>query len=428
MEPHLYEIIMIFRFGRIPAILQCLRSVSPYSLEPRGHFCRRLDLYLGAPSGPGYVDEAWYEGGHTLWGLVPTCQRLEILLARVIYRKPGSTSEGYPHLTHSALWKTISRFCAGTLRRLELYGFTIRMDRVELMLRYMANLEVCHIDHCYALQLVDFGKLHVTGDWRRDVYDEEKTLIKQYPGKGRTLILSDALPRGPCLWFDDRIMTEFEVAKRDASWPPFEGNSPYVLAKLHTLYLDEFCERFFEFSFPSLKSLTLKCIFNDRIIFGTPQGTSSYYSGPGYEIHGLDFSPYDHEWDESLAPSVPISPSQFTHYPEPKPQSTIFGAFPSTITHLSMRRPGISLAGVVSFFPNLTHLTWDVDFTTTNSVTFSVPHRALQHIMLVLGKRIAMYDMTELMRLVQAVSDGWLVEMRELVIGIKDERPTSLPW
>ncbi|KAG6805370.1 hypothetical protein H0H92_015673, partial [Tricholoma furcatifolium] len=115
-------------------------------------------------------------------------------------------------------------------------------------------------------------------------------------------------------------MAEFDEAKRDASWPPFEGKPPYVLAKLHTLYLDMFCERFFEFSFPSLKSLSLTTLLYARIIFGAPQGTSSYYSGPGYEIHGLDFSPYDVEWDESLEPSVPIFPSQFTHYPKPKPQ------------------------------------------------------------------------------------------------------------
>ncbi|KAG6825380.1 hypothetical protein H0H92_003918, partial [Tricholoma furcatifolium] len=335
-EPYLYEIVMIFRFEYVPKILRCLRSISPYSAQPRGHFCRRLDFYLGAPNGPGYLDEAWYEGGHTLWGLIPTCPYLEILLARVIYQKPGSVRKGFPHLTHSVLWKTISRIYAGTLRRLELYGFSLRMDRVELMLR---------------------GD-HEGRDWKRDTYDEEQTSMTRYTRGGGAIVLSSDLPRDPCLWFDDQILNEFEEAKLDNSWPPFTGHPPYMLPKLHTLHLASFDERFFEFSFPSLRSLTAKDIFSFDVLFHIHSG-ARYYTGPGYEICGYSPENSDDEWYTSDEPV--INDSDFIYYPDPEPHCTIFGAFPPTITHLSIANVGITLANVLYFFPNLTHLTWEID-------------------------------------------------------------------
>ncbi|KAG6860053.1 hypothetical protein C0995_016442 [Termitomyces sp. Mi166 len=159
MEVDLYEIVMIFRFDYVPVLLERLKSTPPGFRIPRGHRCRRLDFYLGVRESQPYEDDAWYEGGHTLWGLVCACPNLEILMARVVPTWDGSV---YSHLTHKSLWKIIATYCSKNLRRLELHGLQIRMDRVEMMLRYFSKLEACCIIHATCF------------DPDNNVYDDEE--------------------------------------------------------------------------------------------------------------------------------------------------------------------------------------------------------------------------------------------------------------
>ncbi|KAG6902615.1 hypothetical protein C0995_014221 [Termitomyces sp. Mi166 len=256
MENYLYEIVMIFRFDYVPVLLQRLRSIPAGYQSPRGHLCKRLDLYLGIGTVP-YGDEAWYEGGHTLWGLIPACPNLEILMARVVCSAatPHPTATwNCPHLTHKALWMTIAACCAKTIRRLELYGFRIRIDRVEVMLRYLSKLEACTIVHA-----VQFNP-------SEDVYDDEEPKMYIIPGgrcRASMFLADDWDYTTPSGWFDTSTVSEFKAAKENSTWPPFVASTPYILPCLHTLRLSRLdLKRMNQFDFPRLRHLNMPCSLN----------------------------------------------------------------------------------------------------------------------------------------------------------------------
>ncbi|KAF5377955.1 hypothetical protein D9615_006772 [Tricholomella constricta] len=259
-EPYLYEIVIFFNFDHVPTLLKLFRSTPPGSHTPLGHRCRRLDFYLGLGGEP-YPDYAWNEGAHTLWGLVPACPRLEILICRAVFVGARTFPE-FPHITHKSLWKTIARCWAGTLRRFELYGFHIRMDFLELMLRYFSKLEVCHITHLVAFK--EAAKDRESGEGEDvDVFDDEepKATLSGFPRRiwGQDVAASYAADRadseGPSGWFDTDTVAEFAEAKRSASWPPYNGTAPYRLPSLHTLSLNNFNERIAQFDLPSVRQL-----------------------------------------------------------------------------------------------------------------------------------------------------------------------------
>ncbi|KAG6843684.1 hypothetical protein H0H87_001654, partial [Tephrocybe sp. NHM501043] len=281
MEDYLYEIVMIFRFKFIPVLLKLLRT-APLGLgTTRGQRCRRFDLYLGVGH-VEYLDEGWYEGGHTLWGLLPSCPNLEILLARVIRSKEYKYET--PHLTHNALWKSIATYCPKTLRRLDLNGFQIRMDRVEMMLRYLVKLEVCRI-----VRVTEFNP-------QIDVYDDEEPKKRCFYRNYQLITLFDTSDaRGPSGWFDAATVSQFKAAKNHSVWPPFVGIAPYILPSLHTLILDYIdIKRMKEFLFPSLGNLGMTlsagCDYeNARRSFRLfpPSLTHVVYSGLGMAMDQL---------------------------------------------------------------------------------------------------------------------------------------------
>ncbi|KAH0584585.1 hypothetical protein J132_07755 [Termitomyces sp. J132] len=251
MEIYLYEIVMVFRFENVPMLLSRLRTTPPGLHIPRGHRCRRLDLYLGIGD-ILYDDEAWYEGGHTLWGLIPACPNLEILMARVVCSMARSD---HHHLTHKALWITIAGCCAQTIRRLELYGFRIRTDRVEMMLRYLTKLEACRI--------IGVRKF----DPSQDTYDDEEP--KEYFLRlgDRSMRLKDCWDYSKMSgWFDASTVKEFEAAKKNSQWPPFVAPASYTLPCLHTLRIDTLdLKRFHQLSFPNLRHLDMTCLPGDTL-------------------------------------------------------------------------------------------------------------------------------------------------------------------
>ncbi|KAG6902554.1 hypothetical protein C0995_014943 [Termitomyces sp. Mi166 len=73
MERYLYEVVIIFQFEYVPILLKWLKSIPPGFRTPRRHRCRRLDFYLGVRESHPYKGNAWYEGDHTLWGLLEAC-------------------------------------------------------------------------------------------------------------------------------------------------------------------------------------------------------------------------------------------------------------------------------------------------------------------------------------------------------------------
>ncbi|KAG6910056.1 hypothetical protein DXG01_013502 [Tephrocybe rancida] len=445
MESLLYEIVVIFRFRFVPILLERLRTMSGGQTRTWGHTCRRLDIYLGVGSDAGYLDESWNEGGHTLWGLIPTCPRLEVLLVRVVCQDGGSRPKSLfpaPHLTHNCLWKTISSFCAGTLRRLELFGFSIRMDRVEMMLRYMTALEACHIFHCTPFYDLDYWDSRSRGNWMPDTHDDEEPTSRVYyrsrPGrvqceigrrKSLEFVQSQETEGTPSGWFDHQIRAEFEAAKANTVWPPYHGGpAPYILPKLHSLHL-MLTPHFFEFILPSLRSFSTTGISEQAMFFiRNTDAAFAYGVPPSPSAMAIGDRSHSNSFDKNG--SIPASELRknnpnYKYFPKPDLHSTIFGTFPVTITHLSMRRY-VPLNQVLDRFPNVTHLTWDIHFTCNPPATISRPHTALQQIAI----RNRCLDDTSLLavnQVLEAAKKGWLVKLKEIRCSNLTKDRTYLP-
>ncbi|KAG6820687.1 hypothetical protein H0H93_013205 [Arthromyces matolae] len=390
MDTILYEIILITRFPFVPILLDRLRSNLYGSSRPKGHACRRLDIHLGTWGDAGYVDETWYEGGHTFWGLIPACPRLEILTARINYRKPGDKYLGPPHLTHNALWKTISTYCASTLRRLELFGFTIRLDRIELMLRYMSNLEVCDISHCASFEVRDLPERYIRRqkELKPQIFDEEEPGIRrlkvELPSQKvccRSMLRHseviqsrhDLKYKERCNSFSQSHLDEFEEAELNATWPPPTGDGPpYLLPKLHTLRFSLFTDRFFLFTFPSLKYLHIDFLASDAYMTFEPyvllfhiNPTATYIAYGGLiPVSSKSDLKVGKVHDNHIVLKHPSKTKtrmfkmKVKYYPQPESNGTLFGSFPDSLTHLRVAHLYLPLSKVLHFFPNLTNLTW----------------------------------------------------------------------
>jgi hypothetical protein len=134
VEEFLYEIVSIRRFRYVPPLSILLRNQATYTswgiTKPHGQQCRRLEICLGTGGSRTYKDTAWYEGGHTLWGLIAACPNIHILLCRIWAkdRSEGAITHRFrtfPHHTHVSLWRLIASTCGPQLRRIELFGFSI---------------------------------------------------------------------------------------------------------------------------------------------------------------------------------------------------------------------------------------------------------------------------------------------------------------
>ncbi|KAG6872101.1 hypothetical protein C0992_009862 [Termitomyces sp. T32_za158] len=173
-------------------------------------------------------------------------------MARVVRSAIGLD---YPHLTHKALWMTITTFLAKTLRRIELYGFEIRIDRLEMMLRYLTNLEACRIIHARKF----LPHCHV--------YDDEEPKERKIGKLGRGTWLKDDWDYSEMSgWFDASTVEEFKAARENSLWPPFDSLPPYTLPSLHTLRVDRLdLKRLHQFSFPRLRHLDMTCLRDNRL-------------------------------------------------------------------------------------------------------------------------------------------------------------------
>ncbi|KAG6818682.1 hypothetical protein H0H93_002819 [Arthromyces matolae] len=458
METLLYEVILITQFVSVPVLLKHLRSNLHGSSRPKGHACRRLDIHLGTWGDGGYVDEAWYEGGHTFWGLIPACPRLEILIARVNYRKPGDAYLGPPHLTHNALWKTISTYCAGTLRRLELFGFSIRLDRIELMLRYMSNLEVCDISHCadFDARYLPQDYLERTEDLKPQFFDEEEPEIRKlsvsvpYKREGTFIICCRRIPsytevtqsrhivnyQEPCHSFPQCYLDEFEEAERNATWPPLTGDGPpYLLPKIHTLHFSLVTYRFFHFTMPSLKSLHIECLdwngevldWGGDLLFSITNPPVTYLA-----YGGLIPTSANHDTtvveDGLIFLEHPFTKKVFTAkvqpYPQPDRNETLFGRFPNSLTHLRIAYLHLPLIKVLHFFPNIISLTWEGPWLQDDfEIPAGVTNVSLRFVTIDAEGQVPAYGTTELLveQLLNAARDAFLVSLKDVKVLVDED-------
>ncbi|KAG6825447.1 hypothetical protein H0H92_003670 [Tricholoma furcatifolium] len=427
VESFLYENVLILQFQYIPILLDRLRSVPHGHNRPLGHTCRRLEIYLGMGSDSPYQVEAWNEGGHILWGLPIACPHIEVFIARIAHQGVLDEWEDTfcsPLLTSNALWKTLSSLHARSLRRLELFGLSIRMDRVEMMLRYMLALEVCDISDCkpfWDLDLFDL-QTETEGNWQPDTYDDEEAIFGYVIG-GETIEIvgpMNAEEATPSAHFDDTIRSELEDAILNATWPTFDGSSaPYILPRLHSLTLNTFNYRFFEFSLPSVRSLATHDVQNARSLFKI-YTKATFFPEPSISNPYV----YDSANGNGPPPELRYKPKLF---PTPERHSTLFGTFPPTLTHLSIKCVA-SLGQILYFFPNITHLVWNVP--QPERLPFTVPHTALRRIVICDNRSSNRFErlLNTVAEVIRAVRQGWLLELQEIVCRFgMDERMLLVP-
>lgn len=248
-EEFLYEIIFVNRFDHIPHLAKLLQSQPNRhpSCKAYGLHCRRLEISLGTGS-IDYKDQGWYEGGHVLWGLIPACPNVTTLICHVWAKRTRESllrCPNVPHLTNPALWKIIASTCGPHLKRLELFGLSMRMDRAEMLLRYCTKLEVCHLVHI---------RPFIDGE----TYDGEEPTFSQSSWVRSSCVVRDETRDKPSGLFDLETRESFANTKNDVSWPPCSLGPPYSLPFLHTLHIDQFTPRITQLDMSNVQSLRIR--------------------------------------------------------------------------------------------------------------------------------------------------------------------------
>ncbi|KAG6818281.1 hypothetical protein H0H93_006312 [Arthromyces matolae] len=424
MGQSLYSTIVILEVLRIPPLLSILRSSATPNTAPRGHLCRRLDIHITTSSEfYDILDSELDEGGHTLFGLLPACPYLEVLITKVIYTDDRTITPplDYVHPTHVALCKAISTFCARTLRRLELWGLTVRMDRLVHMLRYLTSLEVCSLSDIIPLKVRGMREdcwprvwIREAGDYDLEVDTDAAWAYDWHHGAPELVRYKKRADEMDI--FGDGILGEFLNSKRSLTWPPISDDAcrgPCVLPKLHTLHAHCYNDNFFKMQLPVCRSLATSDGPYDPTIFNTCTRFKHY---PNEENEVTDSIPQDG-----------------VYYTNPIPHSTAFGRFPSTITHLwvSFRYVMFGLSRVLYFFPNLIEFTWsdpcwikdDTPFwpafpSTCDSPRY--PHTELRRITFV-DTNSSHYEILHRINeeVLYAVEHGFLIGLEQVVVAYR---------
>ncbi|THH13310.1 hypothetical protein EW146_g6886 [Bondarzewia mesenterica] len=137
----LYEILVIRSYRHLFPLLKLLRECDA---DPtRGWWVRRIDLDLSVDE---YEGQGWAWGRDTLFGLVPSCPNLEVLIASIV-TPCGAHGRHFIPLSADAfavptnLLKCIIACCA-SLRRLEILGqMAVNADEAEMVVGCLPRLE-----------------------------------------------------------------------------------------------------------------------------------------------------------------------------------------------------------------------------------------------------------------------------------------------
>ncbi|KAG6811767.1 hypothetical protein H0H92_005897 [Tricholoma furcatifolium] len=425
----LYELIIVRSFSQVPHLSRLLRSSPPHALLPRGHSCRRLDFYFGCPGTPRVPhdwDDAWDVGVHVLWGILPPCTQLEILILRAGAPKRRNCRRGFcPALpectTRAGLWKTLTATCGRALRRLEVLGVAVHADRLELMLRYMPNVEVCTIGN--NVEFVD-GRASKLQRARRkkgspmDVYDEDPPYDdpEDYP---HYLYRCRDPPPEVATWFGEETLAGLRDTRKSVVWPPYTGDAPpYLIPKLHTMFLAQLKERIFEFRLPALRTLGIAELHSYWRVFLHTSLTREIKANEDSTLH---CQPHCEGWYTIDTVSEESAP----YFRNPVPHSTPFGLFPTSITQLYVPRV-LPLSRILYFFPNLRHRAWVAygifcpPERPDNVLPFYERHKALHEVSFFEYRHAYPRCREPLRELIDAVQDGWVVRLK--CVHIIDDR------
>jgi hypothetical protein len=232
----LYEIVTLRRLQFVNPLIKLLRHKSKPCQPYRGWWCRRLEIAIGEGSNE-YNGGMWPQEIHTLWTLVYSCPRLGIFLCAVRYnmsmRRRCSLIPARFRIPRT-LFQLIASNCSQTLKRMEIHGDTaIRLDRVELLLKACAVLEVCRIE-------------------RVDIYDPEWNVYDS-PNESDPDECSVELGAVSDAEWDGEAMSEFRRARKKVKWPVQPLRQETVLPNLHTLEIYPFCLHPGILTLPSLR-------------------------------------------------------------------------------------------------------------------------------------------------------------------------------
>jgi hypothetical protein len=143
-DEFLYEAIILKEHHRARPLARLLARKSPESRMTRGEYCRRLDVYVG--HGRLWKGEDWAWGSFTLWGLIPPCPNLRILIISPMRIPPINRSQSmskYLAIDEDAtLWKCIAATCGPRLTRLDVNYVDIRPSDLRMLLRACPKLQI----------------------------------------------------------------------------------------------------------------------------------------------------------------------------------------------------------------------------------------------------------------------------------------------
>ncbi|THH16240.1 hypothetical protein EW146_g4356 [Bondarzewia mesenterica] len=279
-DEFLYEFILL-RSCNVDTIQSLAERLLHRKSQMNGHYlgwyvCRMdLDFEIG-----WYLQSDWNWGKYNMWGLIPACTRLVILVLSAVQWRTVTLRPEHDTARHATiyvpieLFMTVTTTCSRTLRRLELVGqLSPLLHHVERLCMHAPWLEVCR-----------FTKL-------REVPNDEEGLSSPNPQRHLPPPESDNV----------------QLAQLVTTTWPSPASSTVSLPHLHTLDLGGFALQVWAWDLPALQHLGVKmthivdvnslahnylklklCLSQSRPLF-----SSFAYDGPPIHFwHIIDNIPY----------------------------------------------------------------------------------------------------------------------------------------
>jgi hypothetical protein len=143
VEEYLFECVFLEGFDLIDDLRDLLSSPSLVPGKARGELCKRLDFALGR-GGHWWSGEGRKGEFKNLWGILPQCKNLEMLIIDPYITEYSLPPDAYiaPFALPGSFWDTLIRTCAATLKLLVIRNMGVYVHDFESKLVDFPNLEV----------------------------------------------------------------------------------------------------------------------------------------------------------------------------------------------------------------------------------------------------------------------------------------------
>jgi hypothetical protein len=252
MLDFMYELVLLRHYNHARPLVSLLKQER--GGRRLGSLVQRLDVDLGAFPDDGI--EAWAYGGVSLFGLVPCCPNLVVLVCFIKRHIPSNIrcirwAGGTPpqYTVPRALFQTIVQTLGQRIRRLEWNGWLVaRADRVERFLACCPALEIFRLS---CLEGCGFAP-GVVAEPEEDSEDEDPDKEHYYydaPDRWPDVWDDDADPRGR-----DEYFAEYKTVWTSSAWPePGAFVERPASPNLHTLELHRLYGPFRNWAAPGLR-------------------------------------------------------------------------------------------------------------------------------------------------------------------------------